>query len=107
MTSPGFIDNRYGNTLASALSVVLGMPGPHSTAGEGAPDQVRIATAFFSPTGFGLIADHLARIPDVRLLLGADLAINAPESHKLLNETPDGFERRRITEGLKRHDQRA
>ena len=101
MTTPAFIDNRYGNTLASALSVVLGMPGPHSTAGEDTPDQVRIATAFFSPTGFGLIADHLARIPDVRLLLGADLAINAPECHKRLNETPDGFECRRITEGLK------
>ena len=39
MTSPAFIDNRYGNTLASALSVVLGMPGLHSTAGEGAPDR--------------------------------------------------------------------
>ena len=102
MTSPAFIDNRYGNTLASALSAVLGMPGPHTTAGEGTPDQVRIATAFFSPTGFSLIADHLARVPDVRLLLGADLAMSAPEGRKRLDETPDGFERRRISEGMQR-----
>ena len=101
MTKPAFIDNQNGNTLASALSTVLGMPEPRS-AGDGAPDQVRIATAFFSPTGFGLIADRLARVPDVRLLLGADLAMSAPEGHKRLDETPDGFERRRISEGLQR-----
>ena len=101
MTTPAFIDNRDGNTLASALSTVLGMPDPRSAAGDGTPDQVRIATAFFSPTGFGLIADHLARIPDVRLLLGADLAMSTPECCKRLDETPDGFERRRISEGLK------
>ena len=61
---PSFIDNRDGNTLAQALGALLGVP-PESTIGGPTekPDQVSIATAFFSPTGFAHIADHLEEIP--------------------------------------------
>jgi len=94
---PDFIDNRDGNTLAQALGSILDV-----NAGKGLseaaepPDQVRIATAFFSPTGFAQIADHLLSVPEVRLLLGADLAAVATEDRKRLDETPEMFERRRI-----------
>ena len=102
---PDFIDNRDGNTLANALGSVLGV-------GEGGglsealepPDEVRIATAFFSPTGFAQIADHLAPVPEVRLLLGADLAAGALDERKRLNETPAMFESRRMQAGLHRMD---
>ncbi len=77
---PDFIDNRDGNTLAQALGAVLGVSAGGGL-GEAAepPDQVRIATAFFSPTGFAQIADHLLPVPEVRLMLGADLAAGTPE----------------------------
>ena len=99
---PSFIDNRNGNTLAQALGTLLGVP-PESQAGAPPekPDQISIATAFFSPTGFAHIADQLQEIPEVRLLLGVDLAAGAVENRKRLDETPEGFERRRIKVGLR------
>ena len=101
MSKPDFIDNRDGNTLAQALGEVLGVSaGGDSTEGTEPPEEVRIATAFFSPTGFTKIADHLLPVPEVRLLLGADLAAVAPEERKRLDETPETFERRRIEAGL-------
>ena len=100
MNRPSFIDNRDGNTLARALCAVLGVPDHQVGESRERPDQVRIATAFFSPTGFAHIADHLVRVPEVRLLLGADLAAGALENRKRLDETPEGFERRRIETGL-------
>ena len=100
MNRPSFIDNRDGNTLARALGAVLGVPELQAGEPGEKPDQVRIATAFFSPTGFAHIADHLAQVPEVRLLLGADLAAGALEDRKRLDETPTSFERRRIEAGL-------
>ena len=99
---PAFIDNRNGNTLAQALGTVLGVA-PESQVGEPAekPDQVSIATAFFSPTGFSHVADHLETIPEVRLMLGADLSAGTLEHRKRLDETQEGFERRRIEAGLR------
>ena len=61
MTGPDFIDNLNGNTLARALRDVLG----DATGGDGVaepvdpPAEARIATAFFNPTGFAQISDHL------------------------------------------------
>ena len=100
MNRPSFIDNRDGNTLARALGAVLGVSELQAGEPTERPDQVRIATAFFSPTGFVHIADHLAKVPEVRLLLGADLAAGALENRKRLDETSAGFERRRIEAGL-------
>ena len=100
---PDFIDNRDGNTLARALNVFLGA-GARGAAAESAdmPDAVRIATAFFNPTGFAGIADHLQPVPVVRLLLGADPAAGTPHERKRLDETPEMFERRRMAAGLRR-----
>ena len=97
-----FIDNRDGNTLARALSAVLGVDaGPESHESYEIPGQMRIATAFFSPTGFAHIADRLTPVPVVRLLLGADLAARTQIDRKRLDETRTRFERRRIETGLR------
>ena len=102
MELPTFIDNRDGNTLARALAHLLDIGAGNAGADpSGCVTEVRIATAFFSPTGFAHIADHLASVPRVRLLLGADMNLGAPSDRKHLNETPVQFERRQIDSRLR------
>ena len=104
MSKPDFIDNRNGNTLAQALGDALSI-GVGDSIGEptNPPDEVRIATAFFSPTGFARIADHLRPVPEVRLMLGTDLAAaGAPYDHRRLDETEAMFARRRMQVSLER-----
>ncbi len=102
---PDFIDNRDGNTLAQALGEALAAPAADGL-GESndPPDEVRIATAYFSPTGFARIADYLEPVPTVRLMLGVDLSARAPDERRRLGETEAGFERRRMQCGLRRMD---
>ena len=106
MTGPDFIDNLNGNTLAQALRAVLGgdTGGDRVAEPVGSPDEVRIATAFFNPTGFAEIADHLQPVPMVRLLLGADPAAGASDQRRL-GQTEAAFERQRIRAGLRRMDE--
>ena len=98
---PVFVDNLDGNTLAEALSSVLEQ-GTGEGAGGSGPEEVRIATAFFSPTGFGHIADRLASVPDVRLLLGVDLAQGQARDRRRLGESEAAFQGRRMQRGLRR-----
>ncbi len=100
MNRPIFIDNRDDNTLARALSKTLGLLEPQAGEPSSRLDQVRIATAYFSPTGFGHIADHLQNVKDVRLMLGADLANDSNKFCKRLDETAHAYEHRRISAGL-------
>ena len=101
---PELIDNCEDNTMVQALRALL-------CAGEqdqpsGPPAVVRIATAFFSPAGFGHVADALSRVPEVRLLLGADLAtVGGLVGRKQLDETRQRFEQRRMQAGLHRMDE--
>ena len=106
MTGPDFIDNLNGNTLAQALRAVLGgdTGGDRVAEPVGSPDEVRIATAFFNPTGFAEIAGHLQPVPVVRLLLGADPAARASDQRRL-GQTEAAFERQRIRAGLRRMDE--
>ena len=102
---PEFIDNRAGNTLARALGTVMGARADGGIEKDTTPpDLVRIATAFFNPTGFASIADLLRPVPAVRLLLGADLAVRPPDERRRLDETPEAFEQRRMAVGLRRMD---
>ena len=102
---PNFIDNRGGNTLTRALGAALGAgAGLGESSGE-PPDLVRIATAFFNPTGFAQIAAYLRSVPAVRLLLGADLSATAAGERRRLDETPAMFERRRIRARLQGLDE--
>ena len=97
MAQPVFIDNRDGNTLAHALGDALG-------ATNEPPSELRIATAFFSPSGFARIADHLHAVPDVRLILGVDLGAPTSSGRKDLGEAESTFERRRLHSGLRQLD---
>jgi hypothetical protein len=65
---PEFVDNRNGNTLVAALRGHLDWLG--QTYAQ--PVELSIATGYFNPEGFALIADCLERVPKVRLLLGAE-----------------------------------
>lgn len=98
---PDFIDHRDGNTLGQALRSLLGTAEENGEAApQTPPAEVRIATAYFNPTGFAQVADHLLAVPAVRLLLGADLASTAQAERRRLDETPIAFERRRMRMGL-------
>lgn len=92
-----FIDNIEGNTLALALGQVLGI-GADGDEAAVPLEEVCIATAFFSPTGFAHIADDLRPISAVRLMLGVDLG--APQQSRNLGETVSMFEDRRMRAGL-------
>ena len=101
MKRPSFIDNLDGNTLARALGKALGLLESQGGESSGRPDQVRIATAYFSPTGFAHIAHQLKAVGDVRLLLGADLANDPSKFRKRFDETSIAYEHRRIEASLK------
>lgn len=93
---PSFVDNRNGNTLAQALGSLL-------DADTAPPAEARIATAYFSPAGFAQIANGLAAVPMVRLLLGADLAAQGlSPCRRQLGEPQAVFDRRCMGECLAR-----
>jgi superfamily II DNA or RNA helicase len=67
---PTFATNRpdIGETVAAALNALIhGMRTNLSS-----PPTVAIATAYFNPGGFRLLADELGQVGPVRLLLGAE-----------------------------------
>jgi hypothetical protein len=59
-----FVDNRAGNTVASALAA--------NAAYDGHQREIAIATGYFDLGGFLAIADVLERAPAVRILLGSE-----------------------------------
>lgn len=97
MKRPLFIDNLDENTLARALDSLLDLARSDDSEGTEKPvSELRVAMAYFSPSGFAKVADRFAVIPRVRLLLGAEVTVGAPVERKRLEESPLGFERRRI-----------
>ncbi|NQT48495.1 MAG: helicase [Chloroflexi bacterium] len=67
-SKPEFVDNREGNTLAEALKAHLEWLGSTYVT----PTELSIATGYFNPEGYFLIADQLENLQKVRLLLGAE-----------------------------------
>lgn len=67
---PTFATNRptAGLTVAEAINTLLIGMRTHLAS----PPPVAIATAYFNPAGFRLLADELERVGPVRLLLGAE-----------------------------------
>lgn len=65
---PDFVDNRAGNTLDEALRAHLRW----AQATYQRPLALAIATGYFNPEGFSLLADDLEPLREVRLLLGAE-----------------------------------
>ena len=68
MSQPEFVDNRNGNTLAAALIARL----RHLAETLRQPVDVSIASGYFNPEGFSIIAEELRHAGKVRLLLGAE-----------------------------------
>ncbi len=87
---PEFVDNRDGNTLVAALRGHLDW----LAATYAQPVELSIASGYFNPEGFGLLADQLERLPQFRLLLGAEPT------------PPPARPRRRLGESFQRYDAR-
>ncbi|MBI4705473.1 MAG: helicase, partial [Deltaproteobacteria bacterium] len=99
---PEFIDNTGGNTLASALNGYL----DELSAKLKAPVELRVASGYFNPQGFALVADRLARLHGVKLLLGAE-PTPPPAVPLRMPGDPRGprFEQGRLRDALGKHDE--
>ena len=69
--NPDFIDNINGNTLQNAIKEILSSTGENEIA-QLNNGELRIATAYFSPSGFSRISSLIKNIGSIRLLLGSD-----------------------------------
>jgi hypothetical protein len=94
---PEFIDNRAGNTLAAALAGHLEwLATTYSKTVE-----LSIATGYFNPEGFALIAGHLNRVSKVRLLLGAEPTVPPARPRRKPGDPRGGaFEARLVREAI-------
>lgn len=82
---PEFVDNRNGNTLASALLAWL-----KALRTNGGPvAEVCIASAYFNPWGFELIYDEARHVARIRLLLGAEPTPEALIPRRTPNDPPE------------------
>ena len=74
MTKPAFLTNEDGNTVAQSLADHL----QWALNSYNSPIEVVIATAYFNPAGFALLAPQLHEVLEkggsIRLLLGAEAA---------------------------------
>ena len=101
------IDNLDGNTLTAALRLLLGANSDNSVvlAEEAVQiDEARIATAYFSPAGFGRISTAIAHIRSIKLLLGSDPIADNVRWQRKLDETEGRFTTRKLRESLKNQE---
>ncbi|MGD0325768.1 MAG: helicase-related protein [Terriglobia bacterium] len=98
---PEFVDNRE-ITLHEALNAHLDWL--RTTYAQ--PVELSVATGYFNPEGFALLADRLERLTRVRLLLGAE-PIPPPAKPLRMPGDPLGerFEGKLVNEALRRHAQ--
>lgn len=104
--TPEFIDNRDGNTLAEALARVLG-GGRGRGLNDGPavrPNELAVASAFFTPAGLAGLAPHLEGMARVRLMFGVEAPRDAELRRPDLGETPEHFEARLIRTRLKENE---
>ena len=94
---PVFVDNRAGNTLASAIvDHLAGLRGSGSV-----PAELCVASCYFNPQGLELLARELQHVPRIRLLLGAEPTPEALRPRrKPADPTEPEFTRRNIRQAL-------
>lgn len=101
---PVFVDNRDGNTMAAALKQVFGdvsaLDDDKHVKQNDLPAEVRIASAYFSPQGFRKIANALSKIPSVRLMLGADMPLEANFQSRPIGTSEDQWQQRLLKNRL-------
>jgi len=97
---PEFVDNRNGNTLVAALRGHLDWL--VNTYAQ--PIELAIASGYFNPEGFGLLADRLERLPRVRLLLGAEPTPPPARPARRIGESLARFDARVVHEAIRAND---
>jgi len=101
MTQPEFVDNRNGNTLAAALNTRL----RDLAAALREPVAVAIATGYFNPEGFALVAEALRQAGHVRLLLGAEPTPPPARRVRRLEDPPgERFEAKLLAEAVAQNE---
>ena len=97
---PEFVDNRNGNTLVAALRGHLDwLANTYAR-----PIELAIASGYFNPEGFGLLADRLERLPKVRLLLGAEPTPPPARPARKIGESLARFDARVVHEAIRAND---
>jgi hypothetical protein len=102
---PEVLTNRPGQRVADGLSAYWA----HLLTTLREPPDLAIATAYFNPGGFTLLADSLERAGHVRLLLGAepDVAADLRRRRALRRDAlPEDEARLRLQEALRNHHRR-
>ena len=93
---PDLIDNLKENTLSLALKSILKKQSDISKY-----DEVCIATAFFTSSGFFQIADELINTTSVRLMIGTEFFSKNLFSIKPIGETETQFQKKQLQDSLK------
>lgn len=97
---PEFVVNRDGERVADALTGLLG----HVRRVMVEPAELAIATAYFNPGGYALLADELDHPRSVRLLLGAEPQVPERRIRPLADPAvPRRAERQRLRRALEGH----
>lgn len=91
--------NRDGATVAAAINELLADVLEHP---KKLDYEVWIATAYFNPGGFGLLAEQLERVTKARLLLGAEPVAQNASAQKLTGTAAEK-KRAAIRQGLHGH----
>src|SRR5690625_4821629 len=102
---PEVVTNHAGNTVASALRAYW----DHLNQNWKNPPALAIATAYFNPGGFQLLASQLENASRVRLLVGAepDVAADLGRIRHLSNDVfPEDDARERLRHALREHQKR-
>src|SRR5947199_252759 len=95
---PEFATNREGERVADAIGGYF----DQLIDAWRDPFDLAIATAYFNPGGFSLLADRLERAGSVRLLLGAEPKSDLTQVRHLTREVaPSRAEGRRLEEALR------
>jgi len=99
---PEVVTNREGKTVAAALGAYW----DYLIATHREPPRLAIATAYFNPGGFALLANQLECVQSVRLLLGAepDVADDLRRVRELKREVlPEDHAQERLRQALREH----